>query len=140
MHASLPPVCNKARIHLTAKHNYVTSTRPSRLDLDQLLVVVVIITAPIPPHLNSIIIIVQRTPLLRLSRTRSTPEPRIVLAITTKLELFVRRILITAEGTAEAALATAQMQSSFTQLDFRRRSERVEFVWLLRQRMSDLDG
>jgi hypothetical protein len=98
----------------------VASTRPSRLDLNQLLIIIVI-TAPVPPNINSIVLIVQRSSLFRLSGTRSTSKPTLILLLATKLKLLVRRILIAAESATESAFVVAEMQACFTQLGFRRR-------------------
>lgn len=84
-----------------------TSTRPPRLDLDQLLVIV--IAASVPSHINSIVLIVQRSSLLRLSGTRSTPKPALVLILATKLKLLVRGILIAAKRAAKTALVVAEV-------------------------------
>lgn len=115
-----------------------TSTRPPRLDLDQLLIIV--ITAPVPPNINSIVLIVQRPPLLRFSGTRSTPKPTLVLTLATKLKLLVRGILVAAECATKSALVVAEVQAGFAQLGFRRWGERLELGWLFGECMSNLDG
>ena len=106
-----------------------SSARPPRLDLYQLLVV--IITAPVPPNINSIVLIVQRSSLLRLSGTRSTPEPTLILILATKLKLLVRGILIAAERAAESAFVVAEVQACFTQFGFCRRGKRLELGWFV---------
>jgi hypothetical protein len=115
-----------------------TSARPPRLNLDQLLVIV--ITAAVPSNINSIILVVQRSSLLRFGGTRSTPEPTLVLTLAAKLELLVRRILIAAERAVESAFIVVEVQASFTQLAFRRWGKRLELSRLFGQCMSNLDS
>jgi hypothetical protein len=94
---------------------------------------VIVVTAPVPPNINSIVVVVERPSLFRLSGTRSSSKPTLILILAAKLKLFIRGIFVAAESATKPAFVVAEVQACFAKLDFRRRSERLKLSRLFRE-------